>query len=227
MAQSFAASRGRIDSRSQFITMTYLHLFGAIMAFVALEVFFFQTGLAHRMAQAMLGGSWLLVLGGFMVSSWMATRFANSAKSLGAQYFGLALFIVAEAVIFVPLLFIANTYAPGAIETAAGITVLGFAGLTAVVFTTRKDFSFMGSVLRWMGMLALVAIVSGVVFGFHLGVFFNIAMVGFAGGAILYDTSNVLHHYPVNRHVAASLQLFASVAMLMWYVLQIVMSSRD
>lgn len=229
MAQSFATgrTRGRIDSRAQFITATYLHLFGAIMAFVAVEVFFFETGLAQSMAQAMLGGSWLLVMGGFMVCSWLATRFASSATSMGAQYFGLALFVVAEAVVFVPLLYVANAYAPGAISTAAGITVMGFAGLTAVVFTTRKDFSFMGAILRWMGILALVAIVSGVVFGFHLGVYFNIAMVGFAGGAILYDTSNVLHHYPNNRYVAASLQLFASVAMLMYYVLMLVVSSRD
>lgn len=227
MAQSFAASRGRIDSRAQFITLTYLHLFAAVMAFVALEVFLFQSGLAYSIAQTMFRGGSLMLVGGFVIVSWVATRFANSATSMGAQYFGLGLFVVAEAIIFLPLLFMANTYAPGAIGTAAGITALGFAGLTAVVFTTRKDFSFLGSVLRWVMMLALVAIVSGAIFGFELGVFFNIAMVGVAGAAILYDTSNVLRHYPTNRHVAASLQLFASVAMLMFYVLRLVMSSRD
>lgn len=226
MQPSFAASSTRASSRSVFITQTYLHLLGAVAAFVGIEVFLFQSGLAARMAQAMLGTSWLLVLGGFMVSSWLATRAANSARSMASQYLGLGLYVVAQAVIFVPLLFIANSVAPGAISTAAGITTAGFIGLTAVVFTTRKDFSFMGAVLKWAGVMALIAIVSGVVFGFQLGMFFNIAMVGLAGGAILYDTSNVLHHYPNNRYVAASLQLFASVAMLMWYVLQLVMN-RD
>ena len=42
-------------------------------------------------------------------------------------------------------------------------------------------------------------------FGFELGVFFSVAMVAFAGAAILYDTSNVLHHYPEDRAVGAAL----------------------
>ncbi len=36
-------------------------------------------------------------------------------------------------------------------------------------------------------------------------------MVVFASGYILYDTSNVLHHYRTEQYVAASLALFASV----------------
>ena len=45
--------------------------------------------------------------------------------------------------------------------------------------------------------------------------------------AILYDTSNVLHHFPEDRYVGAALQLFASVALMFWYVLRLFMSSRD
>jgi FtsH-binding integral membrane protein len=51
-------------------------------------------------------------------------------------------------------------------------------------------------------------------------------MVAFAGAAILYDTSNILHRYRTDQHVAASLSLFASVALLFWYILSI-FSSRD
>ena len=72
----------------------------------------------------------------------------------------------------------------------------------------------------------MVAIFGGLIFGFQLGLFFSVAMVAFAGAAILYDTSNVLHHYPEDRYVAASLQLFTSVALLFWYVLRIFLS-RD
>ncbi|MFP6625404.1 MAG: Bax inhibitor-1 family protein, partial [Myxococcota bacterium] len=114
----------------------------------------------------------------------------------------------------------------GTIESAALVTMLGFGGLTAVAFTTRKDFSFMGSALRWGGVVALLAIVGGVLFGFQLGTWFSVAMVGFAGAAILYDTSNVLLHYPEDRYVGAALQLFASVAMMFWYILRIFMG-RD
>ena len=53
------------------------------------------------------------------------------------------------------------------------------------------------------------------------------AMVGLAGAAILHDTSNVLHHFPEDRYVGAALELFASVALMFWYVLRLFMSSRD
>jgi hypothetical protein len=81
--------------------------------------------------------------------------------------------------------------------------------------------------LLWGGIGAMALIVAGIVFGFQLGTFFSVAMVVFAGAAILYDTSNVLHHFPEDRYVGAALELFASVALLFWYILRIFMSSRD
>ncbi len=220
------AAQAAVSERAKFIMRTYAHLFGAIVAFVLIEVALFQTGLAPQIAQAMLGTSWLLVLGGFMVVSWLATHAAHSATSPVAQYGALAGFVVAEALIFVPLLVMANTVAPGAIQSASVVTLIGFVGLTAVAFQTRKDFSFLGGILRWGFIVALALIVAGVLFGFNLGTFFSVAMVGLAGAAILYDTSNVLHHYPTDRHVGAALQLFASIALMLWYVLRIFMS-RD
>jgi FtsH-binding integral membrane protein len=214
------------DTRATFITRTYMHLFGAIIAFVLIEMWLFSSGLAEPIARSMMSVSWLLVLGGFLVVSWIASRAAHTARSLGAQYAALAAFVVAEALIFVPLLFIAFHYAPGAISSAATVTLIGFAGLTAVAFLSRKDFSFLGGLLRWGGILALVAIAGGVLFGFNLGTWFSVAMVGFAGGAILYDTSNILRHFPEDRYVGAALELFASVALMFWYVLRIFIS-RD
>ncbi len=217
-----------IDARAAFITRTYTHLFAAIIGFVLVEMFFFSTGLAEVMARAMLGTSWLLVLGGFVLVSWLASRAAHQSRSLGTQYLALSGFVVAEAVIFVPLLFIAQRYAQGGvIESAATVTLLGFGALTAIAFWTRKDFSFLGALLRWVGILALVAIVAAVLFGFELGTWFSVAMIGVAGAAILYDTSNVIHHFPQDRYVAAALTLFASVALIFWYVLRLFMGSRD
>lgn len=51
-------------------------------------------------------------------------------------------------------------------------------------------------------------------------------MVGFAGAAILYDTSNILREYPEDRYISAALQLFASVALMFWYVLRLFMGER-
>jgi hypothetical protein len=170
--------------------------------------------------------SWLWILGGFVVLSWIASRMAHTAQALGTQYLALGIFVVAEAIIFVPLLFVAQAYAPGAIQSAALVTALAFTALTGIVFVTKKDFSFLRGIVFWGMIVALVLIVAGALFGFDLGTFFSVAMVGVAGAAILYDTSNVLHHFPEDRYVGAALELFASVALMLWYVLRIFIS-RD
>jgi len=215
------------QSRATFVSRTYGHLFGAVMAFTLLEVYFFRSGLAETIANALIGVNWLFVLGGFMVVSWLASRTAHLAQAKAAQYAALAAYVVAEAIIFVPLLYIADKFAPGAVSSAAAVTFIAFTALTAVVFFTRKDFSFLRGMLFWGAIIALTLIVAGAIFGFQLGVFFSIAMVALAGGAILYDTSNVLHHYRTEQYVAASLALFASVGLLFWYILQIVISLSD
>jgi len=214
------------DARAGFIVRTYQHLLAAIVAFTALEVLIFSSGWGERLARAMMGVSWLWILGGFVVVSWLASRIAHNAASLGVQYAALAGFVVAEAIIFIPLLYLAQALADGVIESAAAVTLAGFGGLTLVAFTTRKDFSFLGGVLRWAMIVALLLIVAGAIFGFQLGTFFSVAMIGIAGAAILYDTSNVLHHFPEDRYVGASLELFASVALMFWYVLRLFIS-RD
>jgi FtsH-binding integral membrane protein len=213
--------------RGTFIMRVYGHLLGAIALFTLIEVYLFSSGLAETVARALLSVNWLLVIGGFMLAGWLARGLAARAGGLGAQYAGLALYVVAQAIIFTPLLFIADNYAGGGvIRSAAVVTLAGFVGLTAIVFYTRKDFSFLGVLLRWAGILALVAIVAAVLFGFELGTWFSVLMVGVAGGAILYDTSNILRYYPNDRYVGAALELFASVALMFWYVLRLFMGRR-
>lgn len=223
----FGAMNANADRRARFITKTYNTLFLAICGFAAIEVALFLSGLAQTIAQFMLGTSWLLVLGGFMIVGWLGSRVAATSQSVPAQIAALTAYVVAEAIIFVPLLYVADTYAPGAIQSAAIVTLVGFAGLTAIAWQTKKDFSFLGGLLRWGGILALVAIGASLLFGFQLGTFFSVAMVGLAGAAILYNTSNILLHYPEDRYIAAALELFSSVALMFWYVLRLFMASRD
>jgi FtsH-binding integral membrane protein len=169
----------------------------------------------------------MVLLGGFIAASWVATHLAHSSQSKVTQYSSLIGFIIAEAIIFAPLLLIAATYASSVIQSAATVTLVGFGILTAIVFYTRKDFSFLRGILMWAGGLALLAIGAAFIFGFELGTWFSVGMIGLAGAAILYDTSNVLHHYPEDRYVGAALQLFASVAMMFWYVLRLFMASEE
>ena len=111
-----------VDARATFINRTYAHLLGAILAFAGFEVFLFKSGIAEPIARTLLGGSWLLVLGGFMIVSWLASHVALSSRSMTSQYLALGGFVVAEAIIFVPLLYMAFAYAPGAISSAALVT---------------------------------------------------------------------------------------------------------
>jgi len=230
------AAAAAADERATFITKTYLHLAGAIGALVLLETVLLQLPITNQLVGAMTGGmSWLIVLGAFMFVSWIANSWARSDTSPTKQYLGLGLFVVAEAVILLPLLAVARSMGgdprypmlTGVIGTA-GLATLGlFCVLTAVVFITRKDFSYMRSILWFGGFAAMGLIVCAIVFNFSLGPIFTYAMIAFACGHILYDTSNVLHHYRIGQHVAASLSLFASVALLFWYVLRIVMSMQS
>lgn len=223
------AAQAAAEERSQFIAKTYLHLAGAIGAFLALEAVLLNLPGIESLVGLMVGSQygWLIVLGLFMAVSWIANSWAQSAVSQTMQYLGLGLYVAAEAIIFVPLLFIAGRLDPGIIPTAGLTTLALFGVLTAIVFVTRKDFSFLRGILLFGGFAALGLIVVAILVGFTLGPVFTYAMIALACGYILYDTSNVLHHYRIGQHVAASLALFAAVALLFWYILRLFMSSRD
>ncbi len=216
-------SDASVEDRSDFIWKCYAHVVVAILAFAAIEVYFFSSGIAERIAAPRLN-TWLFVLGGFMLVSWGATHVAHRIESKNAQYAAFAAFIFIEALIFAPMLYIAAISQPGVIDSAAGVTILGCVGLIATAMITRKDFSFLRGMLTWMFFLAMAGIIGSLIFGFHLGTWFSVAMIGFAGAAILYDTSNIMHHYPQDRYVAASMALFASIALMFWYILRLFMS---
>ena len=228
------AAQADADERTTFITKTYVHLAGAIGLFVILEAILLHLPFTPGLVESMLGGrySWLIVLGLFMAVSFVANSWATSATSPAVQYAGLGLYVVAESIIFVPLLTIADRLAEargqGSVIAPAAVTTLGlFALLTAVVFATRKDFSFLRAILMFGGFAAMGFIVVAAIFGFNLGPIFTYAMIALACGYILYHTSNVMLHYRIGQHVAAALALFASVALLFWYILQLFLSRRD
>jgi FtsH-binding integral membrane protein len=222
-----SVSEAEVHARSVFIVRTYNHLLGAVLAFTGIEIALFKTGMAEPIARAMLGTHWIVVLGAFMLVSWLASSVAHRVTSKAAQYAALAGYVVAEALVFVPMLFIVRIKAPDVLQPAVIVTAAGFLALTIIGFMTRKDFSFLGGLLRWIGVGALLAIGAGLIFGFTLGTWFSVGMIVFAGAAILYNTSNVLLHFPEDRYVAASLELFASVVLLLWYVLRLFLRARD
>ncbi len=222
-----------VETRTEFIRKTYWHLAMALAGFALLEAFMLESGLGVMALQLVSGSrfGWLAVLGGFMIVGWLASRLAYSGASPAMQYLGLALYVVAEALIFLPIMTMAilMTGSPAILGQAAVLTGALVLGLTTIAFTTKKDFSFLGGILKIGGFIALGLIVASIFLKISLGIWFSAAMVIFAGGAVLYDTSNIIHRYAPGQHVAASLSLFASIALLFWYILRILMAftSRD
>lgn len=141
--------------QSSFLTRVYAHLVLAVLLFVGLEVWFFKSGIANTVLQIFSGVSWLVVLGGFMLLSWVATLIAVPSVARPLQYVGFVLYVLLQALITVPLLAAANDAAPGVIASAAQVTIGGFLLLTAVVVTTGKDFSFLRSFLIWGGLVRI------------------------------------------------------------------------
>jgi len=217
--------------RGAFVIRVYQHLLLAVAAFVGFEIALFGLGIAEALHDFLVGASsaWLLVLGGFMVVQWMATTAAHNLHDTRMQYVGLFALAAGEALLFAPFLhmvFEDPSNGSTTVWAAAAITALGFAGLTIVAFTTRKDLSFLRPMLMWGGIAALVLIVAAVLFGLSLGVWFSVAMIALAGGSILYQTQAIMARYPSNAHVGAAVQLFASVMLLFWYVLRLVSALR-
>lgn len=109
---------------------------------------------------------------------------------------------------------------------AIGTAVAVFGGLTAYVFATRQDFSWMGGML-YTSLIGMVLLSLCNMF-FGLGMFPSL-LHGGAGvllfsGFILYDTSNILHRYDDDQHYAAALELCLDFFNLVRYLIEIFVS---
>jgi FtsH-binding integral membrane protein len=224
------AAHAAVDERADFIRKTYAHLLGAVLAFAIIETILLSTPIADGFVRWLIGMgqyAWLAVLGGMVLVSWVADKWARSDTSQSMQYAGLTLYVVAESVLFMPLLWMASQMekfgGQDIIATAGIITLILFGGLTAVVWMTGANFSWLRNVLFIAGIAAFGGILCSIIMGFSLGIWFTVAMIAFACGWILYDTSAVMHDYRIGQHVAAALQLFASVMLLFWYIVRFVM----
>ncbi|UZT98151.1 Bax inhibitor-1 family protein [Chryseobacterium fluminis] len=214
--------------KAEFYKKTYVHVALAILAFIGVEAVLLNTVPAELIA-AMFAQRyvWLLIIGVFWLASVLATKWSLS-QSKSTQYFGLGFYILLEAIIFLPLIYIAMAYSGGqVIFQAATLTVAMFAGISAVAFTSKRDFSFLRNIIVIGGFISIGLIVAGMIFGFNLGLWFSVGMVILASATILYQTSKLKDSYATNQYVGASLQLFASIMLLFWYILSILMSRRS
>ena len=78
--------------------------------------------------------------------------------------------------------------------------------------------------LKVGGLVAMGASMAGVIFGFKLGIWLSGITVLFAVACVSYDASRIIHDGPADRPAGAALHLLASIALVLWYALRILIS---
>jgi len=168
------------EERVAFYKKTYAHVGGGVLLFIIFEYLLLQSDVIVEFALSMTEGfKWLIMLGGFMLITNYAEGMALRTADKNKQYLAYILYILAEAFIFVPMIYIAAFYmesGPEILQQAAIVTLSLFTGITAVVFITKKDFSFLKAGLTIGFFIALGLIIAGIAFGFDLGLWFSVAM---------------------------------------------------
>lgn len=235
-----------VSDRVEFLRKTYGLLGIALVGFAVLTggLMVYATNVSLAFSRwAFNGYTFLFVLLLFMGVGMVAQRLAQSETSRGLQYLGLGIAVAAEALLLQPMLWILmikfgnpaemlngstmhvalSGKAASILLQAVMITLAIFVGLTAVVFVTKKDFSFMRGALSIATFGILGVIVASLLFGFSLGAVFTGFVILLMAGYILYQTSLVMSYFPPSGYVAASLMLFSTIATLFWYVLRLLM----
>jgi FtsH-binding integral membrane protein len=203
-----------------FLVKTYAHLFLGISLFFVFG-YLLYTLRVGILVSSLLSGTFtaLIGFGLFVLASTTAQSFAIRQSSKPIQYGALSLYAFVEAIFFSPLFLIA--VATNLLIPSIGITLAIFGLLTAIVMITGKDFSFLRSILFYVGFAVFGVIILGLFFpALVTGIGFAIFMILFAGAYILYDTSRVLRDMDKTNYIGASVSLLASFILLLWYVIR-------
>jgi FtsH-binding integral membrane protein len=244
-----------VSDRLSFLRKTYAHLGASLIAFAAVTGLLFKFAPAFTWKMATIAGSSMGAMLGLVVvlvfAMYGAEWLARHSTSVGLQYAGLGLGIALQIFMLLPLIWVLmfkfNHYsqremlavtqglitptlsatAASVLLQATAITLAIFIGLTAVVFVTKKDFTFMRGALVTATFGAMGVILASIIFGFSLGAVFAGLIVLLMAGYILYETSLLMNYYPPTAHVAAALSLFVVVATMFRFVLRILISLRS
>lgn len=127
-----------------------------------------------------------------------------------------------------PLLYVISRQNPASIFQAGALTIGIFGGLTAYVFVSDRDFSFMrgmlvvGLVIVILGSLLNVFMAGSSALGFGLAVGALLLFSGF----VLYDTSNIIRRYPTNEYISGALDLYLDAFNMFLALLRILNAGR-
>ena len=201
--QPRTAAEASVSERLGFIRKVYTLFFVAILFAIGGVVLGFNT---PSLMVAIARSPWitlLLLMGGVIGTSMVRHKPGINL----AAFFGFTTF---TGLVISPLLFYVSATNPASILQAGALTVGIFGGLTAYVFVSKKDFSFLRGMV-WVGLIVVV-----------LGGLLNMLIIGSSGlsfalaaaalilfsGFVLYDTSNIIRRYPTNEYVAGAMDLY-------------------
>lgn len=226
------AALAAADERATFLRRTYSLLLAAVLTFAAT---LWAAGnvepvraLADSLARTIFGSrwGWILYLGLFIGGSWLVHAFAERKPINLVLFFGFAFLMGLLTAPLIYMVLAKGAAGVTAINQAAVLTALIFTGLTAYVFYSGKNFSFLGGALS-IGSFALIGIaIAGMLFGFSVGIWWSVLAVVLFVGYILYDTDAILKRYPTTAYVSAACVLFVDVILLFQHLLMI-LSRRD
>ncbi len=234
-ADAAPAPQIRELNSSRFITLTYINLTCAVALFAVLETLFFKLGdgdvVADYLCSLDAPNFKLYMLGfyGAYIAGIFIANFIQSCSQIRAvKYFSLALHVVLDAAFFVPILAIIQKYWGAAIiYQAIGLTAALFATLSASVFITRKDFSFMRAGLLFAGTALLGLILLHMLFGLNLGAWFTGATIGLLCMYLLYETSKLIYRENDEDDIDSAIELFATFSTLFIYILDCLVRSES
>jgi FtsH-binding integral membrane protein len=227
-ATPVTVDRASAQERAEFLRRVYQHVAGALAVFIVLEAILQAMPFSVDAAEFMTSGpTWLLVIAGFWVVGMIADRWTSPGLPLSQQYLGLGLFIVAEALIFLPLIAYVRLYEDSNILPTAGILTGALVlGLSLIALDSRTDFSLLRGAIFVVGAVGLGLIVASVLFEVGLGTWFSLLMIGLASASILYKTDQITKSSRADGYVSAALALFASIMLLLWYVIRLLSARR-
>lgn len=202
-----------LEHRTQFLIRIYEHLLLALVAFISTELVLFRSGLATALAQFTQGIHWLLIATAFVLIAWLGREATRQADSLVMQYLAFFSCVIAQAIIFVPLLLLAEWMAVGVMQSADIVALLGVIGLIAIVLGMRNNFTIGRTLPAWYLATILLFMIARYFLGGAPGVLVSVGTVSVAGILILCQTAVLLHKKVEEYPIPVALELFTVIAL--------------
>ena len=113
------------------------------------------------------------------------------------------------------------------IGLAMGLTFFTALGMTAYVYTTRRDFSLIGAGLSALFFPMLILMGVGIAFpdafGGGLGIALSGLFVLISAAGLLYQLNQVIHDYNTDMHIEAGYTISIAVLVLFWNILTLLL----